>query len=121
MADDQRLICDSGSLIEGGKGIRFDIEYLGETVPAFAVRYRGKAYAYLNRCAHVPVELDWLEGEFFDYSGLYLVCSMHGASYAPQSGVCVAGPCKGARLIGIPLRERNGSLYLNQNRKDSHG
>jgi len=116
MVDEQRLICDSGSLIEGGKGIRFDLGYLGETAPAFAVRYRGKAYAYLNRCAHVPVELDWLEGEFFDYSGLYLVCTMHGASYAPQSGTCVAGPCKGARLISIPVHERNGRVYLTESK-----
>ena len=26
----------------------------------------GVVRAYLNRCAHVPVELDWVEGEFFD-------------------------------------------------------
>jgi len=116
MADGQRLICDSVSLIEGGKGIRFDLEYLGEMAPAFAVRYRGKAYAYLNRCAHVPVELDWLQGEFFYYSGLYLVCSMHGASYAPQSETCVAGPCKGARLVSIPMHERNGGVYLTESK-----
>ena len=57
--------------------------------PAFAIRYRDRVYAYLNACAHVPVELDLVEGDLFDLSGQYLVCAMHGAYYHPESGVCL--------------------------------
>ena len=49
---------------------------------AFAVRFRGRVRAFLNRCGHLPVELDWEEGRFFDASGLYLICATHGALYA---------------------------------------
>lgn len=85
MAQRERLICTSSELTDGGKGIRFTVDYHHElgVVPAFVIRYRGDIYAYLNRCAHVGVELDWMEGEFFDDSGLYLICSTHGATYAP--------------------------------------
>jgi nitrite reductase/ring-hydroxylating ferredoxin subunit len=112
MAGHQRLICTAAALEEKGAGVRFTVERHGRDEPAFAVRYGGMVHAYLNRCAHVPVELDWAEGEFFDLSRLYLICSTHGAMYLPDSGYCVAGPCKGARLQPLHVEERNGEVYL---------
>ncbi len=70
----------------------------GEAV-VFFVRYDGnRPFGYLNQCAHVPMELDWSEGKFFESSGLYLMCATHGAIYEPDTGKCVGGPCRGARL-----------------------
>jgi nitrite reductase/ring-hydroxylating ferredoxin subunit len=108
------LICESSDLPESGDGIRFEMERGGERVPAFAIRYRGEVYAWVNRCAHVGVELDWLPGKFFDDSGLYLVCTTHGATYLPGNGRCVAGPCKGRALTSVPVFERNGRVYVKQ-------
>jgi nitrite reductase/ring-hydroxylating ferredoxin subunit len=105
------LICDSDAVLERGRGVRFAVRAFGDHASAFVVRYDGKAYAYLNRCAHVPIELDWAEGEFFESSGLYLMCSTHGAIYVPQSGACAGGPCKGGRLRPIALREADGKIY----------
>lgn len=112
MAERERVICASGDLAEGGKGVRFDLAGGSERVPGFAVRYRGKVYAYLNRCAHARVELDWMEAEFFDASGLYLVCSTHGALYAPETGECCGGPCRGGRLIRLKAGEREGKVFI---------
>lgn len=112
MADGERLICVSADLSEGGTAVRFTVERYGVTEPAFAVRYGGTVHAYLNRCAHVPVEMDWQEGQFFDRSGVYLICAMHGALYDPASGACLAGPCHGKNLTPIPVVERDGGIYL---------
>lgn len=112
MADDTRVICDSSALEEGGKGVRFSVRTTTGEVPAFAVRYGGAVYAYLNRCAHVPVELDWMNGDFFDYSKLYLICATHGATYLPASGLCVQGPCPGKRLTAVAVEERDGQILL---------
>jgi nitrite reductase/ring-hydroxylating ferredoxin subunit len=112
MAERKRLICEAHLLAEGGKGVRFAVERYGKEEPAFAIRYGGAVHAYLNRCAHVPIELDWIEGEFFDYSGLYLVCSTHGAAYLPASGRCVSGPCSGRGLVRLPVEESDGRVYL---------
>lgn len=112
MADTSRLICSSGELTEGGKGVRFTVERNGREEAAFVVRYDGVPRAYLNRCQHVPVELDWMEGEFFDHSGLHLVCSTHGAAYLPESGFCIAGPCKGRRLQSVTVEETGGQIWL---------
>lgn len=112
MAEDASVICDSSVLEEGGKGVRFIVQTADGAQPAFAVRYDGRVYAYLNRCAHVPVELDWLDGDFFDYSKLYLVCATHGAMYRPDSGLCVQGPCPGKHLRPVKVEERNGWVLL---------
>jgi nitrite reductase/ring-hydroxylating ferredoxin subunit len=110
MAAPERLICASNALIDSGEGVRFEVERGGETVPAFAVRYEGQAHAYLNRCAHQPMELDWKPGRFFDAEGLLLVCSTHGAEYAPDTGACLGGPCTGA-LVRLAVSERGGCVY----------
>ncbi len=112
MAANARLICASADLADGQRGVRFEIERRGRTLPAFAVRHRGKAAAYLNRCAHVPAELDWNEGEFFDLSGLYLICATHGALYDPATGSCVGGRCDGRGLEALVLEERGGQVFL---------
>jgi nitrite reductase/ring-hydroxylating ferredoxin subunit len=110
------LICPSAQVKEGGKGVRFAVQRYGRDEPAFIVRYDGRVHAYLNRCAHVPVQLDWIEGEFFDMSGLYLVCSTHGAAYLPDSGRCISGPCSGRSLVRLNVEERDGHIYLIENK-----
>jgi nitrite reductase/ring-hydroxylating ferredoxin subunit len=112
MAGSKRLICAADELTERGNGVRFTVQRHGREEPAFVVRHGGVVRAFLNRCAHVPVELDWSEGQFFDFSGLYLICSTHGATYLPDSGYCVGGPCKGARLQRLQVEELDGKVYL---------
>jgi len=111
MARRERLICASDALADGGPGVRFEVHRGGEAMPAFAVRFRGMVRAYVNECRHQATELDWNPGEFFDAERLYLVCATHGACYDPLSGVCVAGPCAGARLAQVAIRERDGGVY----------
>jgi nitrite reductase/ring-hydroxylating ferredoxin subunit len=108
---EQIPICTSDKLIEGGKGFRFPVTAGGEDATGFVVRYDGAVHAYLNRCAHVPIELDWNEGEFFDSSGLYLMCSTHGAIYLPDSGRCAGGPCRGGRLRPITVLEKDDQVF----------
>lgn len=112
MAEGERLICASEALVDGGPGVRFSVARHGAEEPAFAIRFGGRVYAYLNRCGHVPVELDWQHGEFFDHSKLYLICATHGALYAPESGRCLGGRCNGKGLVAVPVVEREGHVYL---------
>ncbi|MBK5105798.1 MAG: Rieske 2Fe-2S domain-containing protein [Burkholderiales bacterium] len=109
---DTVLVCASGDLADGGDGIRFDFERDDKIVPAFAIRHGGRVYAYLNRCAHIAMELDWKPGKFFDAEGEYLICSTHGALYAPESGACRGGPCRGAALSRLNVLEAGGKVYI---------
>ena len=107
MTDDEAMpgrsathrICAASDLLEGGAGVRFTLEQ-GDHEPlhAFAVRHGGQVRAFLNQCAHVPVELDWQPGEFFDDERRFLVCATHGALYHPGDGRCAGGPCRGRGL-----------------------
>lgn len=105
MADAERVICASADLAEGSLGVRFAWAPAGGEGKGFAIRFDGEVRAYVNRCPHLGVELDWQPGEFFDEAKLYLVCSTHGAVFEPDSGRCVGGPCRGASLESIPITE----------------
>ncbi|HTS20220.1 MAG TPA: Rieske 2Fe-2S domain-containing protein [Casimicrobiaceae bacterium] len=114
MARSERLICASDALVDGGPGVRFEIRRGGEVRAAFAVRFRGVVYAYVNECRHQSTELDWNPGEFFDAERLYLICATHGALYQPDTGLCVDGPCRGACLPRVAVRERDGGVYCSE-------
>lgn len=77
---------------------------------AFVLRFEGQPVAYLNRCAHVPVELDWQPGEFLDHDKRWIVCAVHGASYEPADGRCVGGPCGRGKLMRVTVTEQDGRV-----------
>lgn len=104
-------ICNSADVVDGGKGVRFAVFAGGRETTGFVVRFKGKVFGYLNRCAHVPIELDWNHGEFFESTGLYLMCATHGAIYAPETGRCEGGPCRGGKLRPISVHEIDQSLF----------
>lgn len=113
MAADARLIeiCASEALAERGRGVRFAVSVAGRPVPAFVVRFEGAVRGYLNRCAHVAMELDWQPGEFFDFDAQHLVCSTHGALYDPRTGQCAGGACAGrGGLRTLNVVERDGRV-----------
>lgn len=112
MAAEPRLICAADALEEGGLGVRFEVERGGQKLPAFVVRFQGKPHAFLNQCAHVPVELDWQEGVFFDAERAYLICSTHGALYSPETGQCISGRCNGRGLTPLDVVEQDNRIYL---------
>jgi nitrite reductase/ring-hydroxylating ferredoxin subunit len=105
-----RIHRDARQIGEGG-AIRFSIVLDGISRDAFAARWRGRLYAYLNTCRHEALALDFGDAHFFDEPYDALVCCHHGARYRPDDGVCVAGPCEGARLTPLVLEERGGELW----------
>ena len=112
MVEREHVICASAALVDAGKGVRFEVEYFGEKAPAFVVRYQGSVQGYLNRCAHVEMELDWQEGVFFDSDGRDLICATHGATYETKTGRCIGGPCGGKPLVKVRVEERGGNVYF---------
>ena len=103
-------LCASAELAEGGLAVAFDVVYGGQTCRAFAIRFEGAVHAYLNRCTHVAMELDYQPDRFFDDSGRWLLCATHGAAYAPDTGACAGGPCRGG-LVKIVLTESEGMVH----------
>lgn len=65
---------------------------------------------FLNVCAHrnQPVVVD---GRPLDEAGR-LECRAHGAKYEAETGLCVQGPCVGARLVAVPVEVRENGLWI---------
>jgi nitrite reductase/ring-hydroxylating ferredoxin subunit len=122
------VICLSSAVEDSGEGFRFSVRSsdvasmvggvdhrVDETLPAFVIRHDGIAHAYLNRCAHVAMELDWQPGQFFTNDKSALICASHDAQYLPDTGECISGPCpRGAKLIKLDIEEKNGDIFLCQ-------
>lgn len=105
-------LCQSDVVKEREAGFPFRVIKAGRLWPAFAIRFNGEVKGYLNVCAHVGLRLNGGSGQFFSRDRQQLVCSSHGATYRPDTGLCVDGPCTGLNLISLNLVERNGSVYF---------
>jgi nitrite reductase/ring-hydroxylating ferredoxin subunit len=106
-----QFLCPAEALVEAGDAVCFDVLDADGRVQAFALRFGGRVVAYLNRCAHVPAPMDWRPGRFLDHEQRHIICSMHGALYEPADGLCVSGPCPGARLTPLDVREADGLVH----------
>ncbi len=103
-------LCASDDLLERGQAIVWDVLLYGRPARAFALRFDGQVRAYLNRCVHVPTEMDWQPGQFLDADKRWLLCSIHGASYEPADGRCVGGPCGRGKLTAVAVQEQGGQV-----------
>jgi nitrite reductase/ring-hydroxylating ferredoxin subunit len=110
-APEPQPLCGSEELIERGDACVFDVLHYRHPARAFALRFDGRVVAYLNRCVHVPAEMDWQPGKFLDSEQQFILCSTHGAAYEPRTGRCVAGPCGRGTLTPIDVIERDGQVY----------
>ena len=104
-------LCDARTLEEKGRAWVWDVLQYGRPARAFVLRFEGALRGYLNRCVHVPTEMDWQPGEFLDIDKRVILCSIHGAAYEPRDGRCVGGPCGRGRLTPVRVEERDGQVY----------
>ncbi len=109
--DDGLPLCASAELEDHGRAWVWDVLQYGRPARAFVLRFDGALRGYMNRCLHVPTEMDWQPGEFLDAEKRFILCSIHGAAYAPESGRCVGGPCGRGSLTPVAVAERDGQVY----------
>ena len=79
-----------------------EVEHGGECQSLVLLRQGEAVKAWLNICPHAGRRLDWAPGKFLVSKGL-LVCAAHGAQFELEGGECVAGPCRGASLVAVPV------------------
>ena len=54
-----QALCASGDLAERGRAWVWEVLANGQPARAFVLRFDGVLRAFLNRCVHVPAEMDW--------------------------------------------------------------
>jgi nitrite reductase/ring-hydroxylating ferredoxin subunit len=101
------------SALKPGESMKFLMPIRGAEEECFLINYHGHFHAFVNRCRHVPMAMDWVDNQFFAEEGHYLMCQTHNAYYEPDSGECVAGPpgtC-GKFLYRVPIEIDDGVVY----------
>ena len=96
--------------IASGRTKKFLLDCGGTEVEGFVLNVGGEHHAWVNRCRHVPMSLDWVENQFFTEDRQFVQCATHGAYYVPETGECIAGPPCGRSLVRIPLRIAEGQI-----------
>ena len=91
------------------KSISIDAE--PRPIELFLIRQDKQIYAYKNYCPHTGANLNWQDDQFFDYFNEFIQCSIHGALFAIDSGLCVRGPCVGAYLQPIKIQIKSDIIY----------
>ena len=72
--------------------------------PVVLVRRGDDAWAYRNRCPHFSIPLNYEPDTFWTYDAELVMCAHHSAMFRFEDGVCVDGPCEGARLTSVAIR-----------------
>lgn len=94
-----------------GETKKFFLQCGGREEECFLINYQGALHAYVNRCCHVPMTMDWIENQFLTEDRRYILCATHGACYEPETGECVLGPPLGKFLEAVPLSVREGYVF----------
>ncbi len=105
-------VCRTAAL-PAGESMKFMLPVRGAEEECFVINFHGHYHAYVNRCRHVPMAMDWIDNQFFAEQGRYLMCQTHNAYFEPASGECIAGPPSacGKFLYRVPLEIDDGVIY----------
>jgi len=108
-----RVVCALHELADpGAKG--FTIGRGDWPLRGFVVRHGGVVRAYVNHCPHAGFPLNWTPDAFLAPDAPMILCSMHGALFEVESGLCISGPCQGLGLRPLAVRVERGYVMLDE-------
>lgn len=92
-------------------GARNFVLQIGEAFfHGFVVRKDGAVSGFVDRCPHMGFPLAQELDRYLTSDGELIMCSFHGALFRPHDGVCIGGPCAGARLSPWPVEVKDGVI-----------
>lgn len=86
--------------------------FLVKNTAVFVVEQDGELSAFVNRCPHQGIPLDWGNDQFLDVDGELIQCATHGALFDIPTGHCLSGPCSGQSLTQILLQIKDNNVYI---------
>ncbi len=69
---------------------------------------------YHNRCPHMGVNLDWQDNNFLVHDNAFLVCTLHGALFNLDDGMCIGGPCSGQPLQAVDFELTKAGIFITE-------
>jgi len=102
-------VCSVGDIKEGSsKGFQVN----GHSI--FVVNKHESIHVYKNSCPHLGIQLEMLPDQFLDSTHSLIQCSMHGALFRIEDGLCISGPCFDQKLTSIEYKIIDQSIYLSE-------
>lgn len=83
----------------------------GERISIVVLRKGKNIAAYINRCPHFRIPLNFVRGAFL-ISGGELWCTHHSATFRFEDGYCTDGPCRGGSLDAVPITETGDGMIV---------
>lgn len=74
-----------------------------------------KIHIYLNSCPHLGIQMEMIPDQFLDATHSLIMCSMHGALFTIDEGLCISGPCFDQKLKSIPFTIRDDKIFVELN------
>jgi len=99
----ERVVVARRGELQPGETKKFFLRCNGVDEECFVVNHNGELYAYVNRCCHVPMTMDWIDNQFLTEDKQFIQCATHGACYVPETGECISGPPFGKFLTRVVL------------------
>lgn len=78
----------------------------------FVVYSDANVFAYRNSCPHIGMNLEFSENKFLDSDNKYIQCSMHGALFEIDSGLCIHGPCLNQHLKPMLVTVDDNQVFV---------
>lgn len=103
-------LCRPDEIPPGGRS--FLITHQNQQLNIVVISHSTGFVAYLNRCPHTGVNLEWQPNQFLDIDGNFIQCATHGAKFQISDGFCVFGPCAGESLKAFDITRKNDWLEL---------
>jgi len=69
-------------------------------------------FVYVNSCPHIGLPLNWNPDRFLAAEASRIICANHGAEFTIEEGLCLRGPCLGARLESVPVTIEGGLVQV---------
>lgn len=96
------MLCSLSELDEtGSRG--FSVGEGDWPLRGFIVRTANGIAAYVNTCPHAGHPLNFRPNRFLTSDRNLILCASHGALFARDNGLCIAGPCPGQSLTPVPI------------------
>jgi nitrite reductase/ring-hydroxylating ferredoxin subunit len=109
--DTTRVLC-SLSELEGTGSRGFAVGEGDWPLRGFVVKTATGVAAYVNYCPHAGHPLNLRPHRFLTPDGSLILCCSHGALFARDNGLCIAGPCQGQSLTRIGVQVVEGFVML---------
>ena len=97
------LLCALFDIQDGG-GRECTVGVGEAAVRVLLLRRGGDVWAYLNRCPHFSLPLNYEPDLFWTYDAASVMCAHHSAMFRFEDGVCYDGPCLGSALAAVAVR-----------------